>query len=166
MIDPSAQLRRLVDDTVASVTSADGRLFKAEATEALAEAIRTSDNPLLRNLFDHKAAQQLLRECGERFSPRRLRRKAGSLYHPRWLIKLGRGEWVRMAFATETDMNAWSTYSQRNTDKAIASNADVQRFYAARRPGYRKHGVRILHEVEQLEFGYQGSIDDIFPELT
>lgn len=153
------QLRELALEAAQHVTSDIGRMHKDDVLDDLCRRIRERED--LQGAVLKKAAQSLMRDLGERRSPRRNRR-TGGLYHPDSIIKLGNGIWVWMRRTTPTDMSQWGLISSRNTVRTITAAAETQQYIFDRTDAFRAHpGISSLHTLEEAVFHYQqGTLDD------
>ncbi|XVV38395.1 hypothetical protein ACQPXT_34650 [Streptomyces sp. CA-100214] len=84
-------LRKIALEAAQQVTTDTGRIYQDELLEALCE--RLAPRKELLGLVIKKAGQAMMRDLGERHSPRRHRTSDG-LYHPKSIMKLGNGIWV------------------------------------------------------------------------
>lgn len=153
------QLRKLALEAAQHVTTDAGRMHKEDVLDDLCDRIRERDD--LDRAIIRKAAQGLMRDLGERRSPRR-NRKTGGLYHPDSIIKLGNGIWVWMKRTTPTDLTQWGLISSRNTVRTITAAADTQQYVHERTDAFRTHrGISSLHLLEEAVFHYQqDTLDD------
>ncbi|MFF0165431.1 hypothetical protein [Streptomyces prasinus] len=84
-------LRKIALEAAEQVTTDIGRIHQDEPLKALCE--RLAPRKELLGLVIKKAGQALMRDLGERHSPRRHRTTDG-LYYPKSIMKLGNGVWV------------------------------------------------------------------------
>ncbi len=156
--DPA--LRKIVLAAAEEVTSDIGRIDTADLRSAVCDRLRHDED--LREAANYKAAQAMIRDFGERRSPRR-HRKTGGLYHPRSMLKLGKGIWVWMKDATPTDTAQWALVSSRNSVRIISAEADKQQYALDRTDAFRENPscIRLSH-LEETVFHYQqGTLDDL-----
>ncbi|WP_420036040.1 hypothetical protein ACN2WE_30900 [Streptomyces sp. cg28] len=156
--DPA--LRKIALTAAELVTTDTGRIHQDELLEALCEQL--AQHPEHIASMRRKAAQAMMRDLGERHSPRR-HRTANGLYHPKSIMKLGNGIWVWMKDSNPTDMTEWGRISSRNFVQTATAEAHKQEYVGARSDAYRDnpHCVR-LSQLEESVFGYQqGSFDDL-----
>ncbi|GAA3389067.1 hypothetical protein [Streptomyces roseoviridis] len=153
-------LRKLALEAAQYVTTDTGRMHKDDLLDVLCDRMREHDD--LQGAVLRKAAQSLMRDLGERRSPRR-NRKTGGLYHPDSIIKLGNGIWVWMKNTTPTDMTQWGLISARNTVRTITAAAETQQYIHERTDAFRANpGFASLHPLEQVVFDYQqDTLDDV-----
>ncbi|MCZ0978709.1 hypothetical protein O1L60_04160 [Streptomyces diastatochromogenes] len=153
------QLRKLALEAAQHVTTDVGRMRKDDIVDDLCARIRERDD--LEGAVLRKAAQSLMRDLGERRSPRRNRR-TGGLYHPESIIKLGNGIWVWMKHTTPTDMTQWGLISSRNTVRSVTADAEKQQYIHERTDAFRLNpGLSSLHPLEEAVFHYrQATLDD------
>ncbi|MEU8522394.1 hypothetical protein [Streptomyces sp. NPDC048577] len=152
-------LRKLALEAAQYITNDAGRMSKEDLLDDLCARIRERED--LEGAVVRKAAQGLMRDLGERRSPRR-NKKTGGLYHPESIIKLGNGIWVWMKHTTPTDMTQWGLISSRNTVRTITAAADTQRYIHERTDAFRSNpGFSSLHPLEEAIFAYQqDTLDD------
>ncbi|MEW1699045.1 hypothetical protein ACIQCR_31290 [Streptomyces sp. NPDC093249] len=155
----NSELRQLTLEAAQYVTTDTGRMHKDDVLDDLCARIRERDD--LDDAVLRKAAQGLMRDLGERRSPRRNRR-TGGLYHPDSIIKLGNGIWVWMKHTTPTDMTQWGLVSSRNTVRTITAAGDTQQYIHERTDAFRSHSsISSLHSLEEAVFEYrQDTLDD------
>ncbi|MFG2924231.1 hypothetical protein ACGFYA_22340 [Streptomyces sp. NPDC048305] len=153
------QLRQLALEAAQHVTTDAGRMHKDDFLDDL--CARIHERADLEGAVLKKAAQGLMRDLGERRSPRRNKR-TGGMYHPESIIKLGNGIWVWMKHTTPTDMTQWGLISSRNTVRTITAAADTQQYIHERTDAFRSHpGISSLHPLEEAVFHYQqDTLDD------
>ncbi|MFG2483459.1 hypothetical protein ACGFSI_11970 [Streptomyces virginiae] len=153
------QLRQLALEAAQHVTTDAGRMHKEDVLDDLCDRIRERHD--LDRAIIRKAAQGLMRDLGERRSPRR-NRNTGGLYHPDSIIKLGNGIWVWMKRTTPTDLTQWGLISSRNIVHTITAAADTQQYVHERTDAFRTHsGFSSLHPLEEAVFHYQqDTLDD------
>ncbi|WP_282697831.1 hypothetical protein [Streptomyces sp. CC208A] len=152
-------LRKLALEAAQYITNDAGRMHKEDLLDDLCARIRERAD--LEAAVVRKAALGLMRDLGERRSPRRNRR-TGGLYHPDSIIKLGNGIWVWMKHTTPTDMTQWGLISSRNVVRTITAAAETQQYIHERTDAFRSHpGFSSLHPLEEALFQYpQGTLDD------
>ncbi|EGX58828.1 hypothetical protein SZN_15818 [Streptomyces zinciresistens K42] len=153
-------LRKIALEAAQQVTTDTGRIYQDELLEALCE--RLAPRKELLGLVIKKAGQAMMRDLGERHSPRRHRTTDG-LYHPKSIMKLGNGIWVWMKDSTATDMTEWGRISSRNFVRTATAEAHKQDYVGSRSDAYREnpHCER-LSMLEESVFGYQQeSFDDL-----
>ncbi|CAL9415729.1 hypothetical protein [Streptomyces sp. enrichment culture] len=153
-------LRRIALEAAEQVTTDIGRIHQEELLEALCEQLASRKELL--GLVIKKAGQAMMRDLGERHSPRRHRTTDG-LYHPKSIMKLGNGIWVWMKDSTPTDMTEWGRISSRNFVRTATAEAHKQEYVSSRSDAYREnpHCER-LSTLEESVFGYrQSSFDDL-----
>ena len=153
------QLRKLALEAAQHVTNEAGRMQKEDMLDELCARIRARED--LDRAVTRKAAQGLVRDLGERRSPRR-NRKTGGLYHPDNIIKLGNGIWVWMKRLTPTDLTQYGLVTSRNIVHTITAAADTQQYVHERTDAFRIHsGIFSLHLLEEAVFHYQqDTLDD------
>ncbi|MDT0382319.1 hypothetical protein RM572_26525 [Streptomyces sp. DSM 42041] len=153
-------LRKIALEAAQQVTTDTGRIHQDELLEALCERLAPREELL--GLVIKKAGQAMMRDLGERHSPRRHRTTEG-LYHPKSIMKLGNGIWVWMEDSTATDMTEWGRISSRNFVRTATAEAHKQEYVRSRSDAYRAnpHCVQ-LSSLEESVFGYrQNSFDDL-----
>ncbi|WAX77059.1 hypothetical protein [Streptomyces sp. KMM 9044] len=153
-------LRKIALEAAEQVTTDIGRIHQDELLEALCE--RLAPHKELLGLVIKKAGQALMRDLGERHSPRRHRTTDG-LYHPKSIMKLGNGIWVWMKDSTPTDMTEWSRISSRNFVRTATAEAHEQEYVNSRSDAYRENlHCKRLSTLEKSVFGYrQSSFEDL-----
>ncbi|MCX5278348.1 MULTISPECIES: hypothetical protein [Streptomyces] len=146
-------LRQLALEAAQHVTTDAGRMHKDDVLDDLCARIRERED--LNGAVLRKAAQALMRDLGERRSPRRNRR-TGGLYHPESIMKLGNGIWVWMKHTTQTDMSQWGVICARNTIRTMTAGADNQQYVYERTDAFRANpGITTLHPLELSVFHYR-----------
>lgn len=158
--DFDAILRKLALEAAEEVTDVNGRINLGQMHAALGGKMRHI--PELYDAAIYKATQSVARDFGEARSPRR-HRKTGGLYHPKSVLKLGRGVWAWMKDATPTDMAQWASVSSRNTARVIAAETEKQQYAVDRTDAFRENPTcERLAQLEENVFGYrQGTLDDL-----
>jgi hypothetical protein len=154
-----AAFNKQVDLKVAAVTGPYGRLQTDNAIAAVSDLIRRSQDPSLAEAVIRKAAQEYVQDCGERFSLRRHLVRGAGPYHPMLWLKLGRGEWVRMGYATAADLIRWSGLSFDNRTHVDKADDEVQMLTKLWVPHYTDD-LTILHDVQRSRFGHLGAINE------
>ncbi|MFJ6071602.1 hypothetical protein ACIQFU_12300 [Streptomyces sp. NPDC093065] len=154
-------LRKIALEAAQQVTTDTGRIYQDELLEALCE--RLAPRKELLGLVIKKAGQAMMRDLGERHSPRRHRTTDG-LYHPKSIMKLGNGIWVWMRDSTATDMTEWGRISSRNFVRTATAEAHKQDYVSSRSDAYRQHPhCERLSVLEESVFGYR---QDAFDHLN
>ncbi|MEN8654406.1 hypothetical protein ABCR94_28365 [Streptomyces sp. 21So2-11] len=153
-------LRRIALEAAEQVTTDIGRIHTADFQAALSGRLR--ENKELYDAAIYKATQAMMRDFGERRSPRR-HHKTGGLYHPGSVLKLGNGIWMWMKDATPTDMTQWARLSSRNTVRVISAEAEKQQYALDRTDAFRENpSCERLSQLEEVVFQYrQGTLDDL-----
>ncbi len=153
-------LRKIALEAAQQVTTDIGRIHQDELLDALCE--RLAPRKELLGLVIKKAGQALMRDLGERYSPRRHRTTNG-MYHPESIMKLGNGIWVWMKNSTFTDMTEWGRISARNFVRTATAEAHKQEYVSSRSDAYRQNPhCKQLAPLEETVFGYrQDSFDDL-----
>ncbi|WP_432012646.1 hypothetical protein [Streptomyces cucumeris] len=152
-------LHKLVLEVARRITTDRGRIHTDELHSELAKELAQREDLLPMALA--KGCQGLIRDMGDRHSPRR-HRKSGGLYHPDSVLKLGNGIWVWMKDATPTDITQWGRVCSRNAVRILTSEAETQQYIADRTDAFRAHpGFERLASLEQAVFHYQqDTLDD------
>jgi hypothetical protein len=146
-------LRKLVLEVARRITTDRGRIHTDELQSELAKELAQHEDLLPMALA--KGCQGLIRDMGDRHSPRR-HRKSGGLYHPDSVLKLGNGIWVWMKDATPTDITQWGRVCSRNAVRILTSEAETQQYIADRTDAFRAHpGFERLASLEEAVFHYQ-----------
>ncbi|MER6190240.1 hypothetical protein [Streptomyces cyaneofuscatus] len=146
-------LRTLVLEIARRITTDRGRIHTAELQRELARELALHEDLLPMALA--KGCQGLIRDMGDRHSPRR-RRARGGLYHPDSVLKLGNGIWVWMKDATPTDITQWGRVSSRNAVRILTSEAETQQYIADRTDAFRAHPrFDRLAPLEEAVFHYR-----------
>ncbi|MEW1599409.1 hypothetical protein [Streptomyces sp. NPDC093808] len=146
-------LRKLVLDVARRITTDRGRIHTDELQRELAKELAEHEDLMPMALA--KGCQGLIRDMGDRHSPRR-RRTTGGLYHPDAVLKLGNGIWVWMKDATPTDITQWGRVCSRNAVRILTSEAETQQYIADRTDAFRAHpGIERLASLEEAVFHYQ-----------
>ncbi|MFI5744239.1 hypothetical protein ACIA9I_38530 [Streptomyces anulatus] len=154
-------LRSLVLEVARRITTDCGRIHTDELQSELAKELAEHENLLPMALA--KGCQGLIRDMGDRHSPRR-RRTTGGLYHPDAVLKLGNGIWVWMKDATPTDITQWGRICSRNAIRILTSEAETQQYIADRTDAFRSHpGYERLAPLEEAVFHYQ---QDTFADFS
>ncbi|MFD9715806.1 hypothetical protein [Streptomyces sp. NPDC059076] len=158
------RLQRIVEQTALQLTDADGRFHKAALTDAVREQLTRGDlDPHIQAAALDRLAQSLVTGFGEQRNPRR--RRTGTLFHPRDLVKPGTGVWVWMDRATDSDLLEWSRLSRRNRSRVDLADSEVQEYVDQRIDAFRAHtDVTHLGDLERLAFGWTADPTDTFPE--
>lgn len=92
-----------------------------------------------------------IRERGQ--SQPAMPRRTSSLFHPRRVLQLGNGMWVRMDRATVSDLLTWSRQSRRNRSRTDLADNDVQDDIDQRIDAFRSHpGLEFLGDLERIIF--------------
>ncbi|MGQ5593991.1 hypothetical protein ACUJ8N_07255 [Streptomyces sp. ESR1.13] len=153
-------LRKIALEAAQQVTTETGRIHQDELLEALCE--RLAPRKELLGLVIKKAGQAMMRDLGERHSPRRHRTPNG-FYHPKSIMKLGNGIWVWMKDSTFTDMTEWGRISSRNFVRTATAEAHKQEYVSSRSDAYRENPqFTRLAPLEESVFGFrQDSFDDL-----
>ncbi|WUH90362.1 hypothetical protein OG900_09775 [Streptomyces sp. NBC_00433] len=148
------RLRQIVEQTALALTDAEGRFHKRHLTDAVREQLAHADlDPHVHAAALDKLAESLVTGFGEHRNPRR--RRTGTLFHPRDIVKLGNGTWVWMDRATDSDLLAWSRLSRRNRSRTDAADNEVQDYIDQRIDAFRSHpGLELLGDLERIVFGY------------
>ncbi|MCL2729705.1 MAG: hypothetical protein FWE15_06730 [Actinomycetia bacterium] len=148
------RLRQIVEQTALALTDSDGRFHKGHLTEAVrAQLARADLDPHVQAAALDRLADGLVTGFGEHRNPRR--RRTGTLFHPRDIVKLGNGTWVWMDRATDSDLLAWSRLSRRNRSRVDQADNEVQDYIDQRIEAFRSHpGLVLLGDLERIVFGY------------
>ncbi|MFJ7589482.1 hypothetical protein ACIQZO_19300 [Streptomyces sp. NPDC097617] len=153
------ELRKLALEAAQYVTNDAGRIHKDDMLDDLCARIRERED--LSGAVLRKAAQGLMRDLGERRSPRRNRR-SGGLYHPESIMKLGNGIWVWMKRTTHADLSQWGVICARNTIRTMTAGADNQQYVYERTDAFRVNpGITALHSLEESVFHYRQDALDV-----
>lgn len=152
-------LRKLVLEVARRITTDTGRIHIDELQRELVKELAGNEDLLPMALA--KGCQGLIRDMGDRHSPRR-RRTSDGLYHPDSVLKLGNGIWVWMKDATPTDMTQWGRVCSRNALRTLTAEAETQQYIADRTDAFRAHpGHERLASLEEAVFHYQqNTLDD------
>lgn len=156
--DPA--LRKLALTAAEQVTTDIGRIHTTEFHAALSELLRQNEH--LSDAIIYKASQGMIRDFGERRSPRR-HRKTGGLYHPMSVVRLGNGIWVWMKDATHADTAQWALIDARNTGRVVSAGREKQTYAHVRTDAFRENpSCERLSQLEENVFHYQqGTLDDL-----
>lgn len=148
------RLRHIVEQTAVDLTDTDGRFHKHRLTDAVRDRLSRDDlDPHIKAAALDKLAQSLVTGFGEHRNPRR--RRTGTLFHPRDIVKLGTGIWVWMDRATDSDLLEWSRLSRRNRVRVDLADAEVQDYVDQRIDAFRTHAdVVYLGDLERVVFGW------------
>ncbi|WP_406220717.1 hypothetical protein [Streptomyces decoyicus] len=155
------RLRHIVEQTAVALTDIDGRFHKHDLTDAVRDRLSRDDlDPHIKAAALDKLAQSLVTGFGEHRNPRR--RRAGTLFHPRDIVKLGTGIWVWMDRATDSDLLEWSRLSRRNRARVDLADAEVQDYVDQRIDAFRAHAdVVYLGDLERAVFGWADGDTDL-----
>ena len=148
------RLQNIVAQSARELTDADGRFHKRRLIDAVREQLTREDlDPFVKAAALDKLAQSLVTGFGEHRNPRR--RRAGTLFHPRDIVKLGTGVWVWMDRATDSDLLEWSRLSRKNRVRVDLADAEVQDYVDQRIDAFRTHtDVLYLGDLERGVFGW------------
>ncbi|MFF9785089.1 hypothetical protein [Streptomyces nigrescens] len=155
------RLRHIVEQTAVDLTDIDGRFHKHRLTDAVRDRLSRDDlDPHIKAAALDKLAQSLVTGFGEHRNPRR--RRTGTLFHPRDIVKLGTGIWVWMDRATDSDLLEWSRLSRRNRVRVDLADSEVQDYVDQRIDAFRTHAdVVYLGDLERTVFGWADGDTDV-----
>lgn len=159
MNDPAwRHLSALYEKARAAVADEAGHWKPEELLAELTDLLGEEQPEHVARRLQEMQAQDLARRTERARHPRRLKRPAGTLYHPDAIVPLG-GDRVLMAAATPVDLNAWNEIIARNLANQSTAAAENLAYTSERLAAFRSGDYERLHDVEVALYGWEPPAD-------
>ncbi|WP_318209519.1 MULTISPECIES: hypothetical protein [unclassified Streptomyces] len=154
MSEAELRLRHMVEQTSRTVTDAEGRINRRNFVDAVRSKLGDGDlDPATQVIALDRLAEKLVTDYGDKHNPRP--RGPNSLFHPDDILKLGNGNWVRMARAKDFDVVAWQRLSRRNRVHVDEADNKINDYSDARLDAFRTTPGNVdLIDLERFVFGW------------